>query len=193
MSQIRGDSEGLAIALDGTYFVSFEGAARVRQQDGLRGYPTMLPRHPDFARMALNAALEALAIAADGALYAIPERPRPADAPFPVYRFRDDAWSIPFTIPREGPYLISGADIGPDGLLYVLERAFVGLGFRSRVRRFDLNGNGGETVLATETGDLGNMEGISVWRDAAGLRMTLISDDNFTFLLSTQIAEFRLD
>jgi len=193
MSRRRGDSEGLALAPDGTLFISFEGVPRIRQQSGLYGYPALLPGHEDFGRMTANEALEALAIAPDGALFAIPEQTLTGEGPFPVYRFRNGTWSIPLFIPRAGPFLVSGADIGPDGRLYVLERMFAGFGFRSRVRRFALDGSGEVTVLETGTGDLGNMEGISVWQDGGGLRMTLISDDNFSFLLQTQIAEFRLD
>lgn len=193
MSQLRGDSEGLAVALDGTIFISFEGVARIRLQDGLHGEPSLLPGHPNFARMGRNLALESLAIDADGALYTIPEAGRPPGAPFPVYRLKDGIWSVPFQITPQGPFLVSGADIGPDGLLYVLERDFSGFNFRSRVRRFAPDGSGEVTVLETGAGELGNMEGISIWQDAEGLRMTLIGDDNFSFLQSTEIAEFRLD
>ncbi len=78
-----------------------------------------------------------------------------------------------------GPFLIVGADIGPDGRLYMLERDFAGIGFRSRIRRFDLDGGNEETMLETGLRTHDNLEGISVWQDAQGLRLTLISDDNF--------------
>ena len=72
---------------------------------------------------------------------------------------------------RDGDFLVVDADFGPDGKLYVLERDFGWLGFRTRVRRFALgpDGLGDEvTLLETPFGELDNMEGISVWRDAAG-------------------------
>jgi hypothetical protein len=49
------------------------------------------------------------------------------------------------------------------------------------------------TLLRTPFGELDNMEGISVWRDADGrIRVTLVSDDNFFPLQQTIFAEFLL-
>ncbi len=92
---------------------------------------------------------------------------------------------------------MAGADFGPDGRLYVLERDFSWMGgFASRIRRFTLGPDGfdaGETLLETGMGSTDNFEGISVWRDAdGGTRITLIADDNFFALQSTAIAEYRL-
>lgn len=188
----QNDSEGLAIGADGQVFVSFEGVHQVRVFDPSWSMSTALPSPRVFANMQANASLEALAIGPDGALYTIPERSGRADLPFPVYRFKDGQWDQPFSIPRRGVFLIAGADIGPDGRLYVLERDFVGIGFRSRVRRFDLTGGAEETLLQTGVGMHDNLEGISVWQDDAGLRLTLISDDNFRFFQRTEIVEYRL-
>lgn len=188
----RADSEGLAIGPDGNIYISFEGIARVRMQDGFLGTPQLLPSDSDFDTMAQNASLESLAIGPDGALYTLPERSGRAGQAFPVYRYRGGTWDIPFTIPRRDAFLVSGADIGPDGMLYVLERDFTGLGFRSRVRRFDLTGGSEETLMETRTGTHDNLEGISVWQDANGLRMTLISDDNFRFIQETELVEYRI-
>jgi hypothetical protein len=142
--------------------------------------------------MQINSSLEALAIGADGALYTIPERSGRANRPFPVYRFQNGRWDIPFTIPRRDAHLIAGADIGPDGLFYVLERDFTGIGFRTRVRRFALDGMGEETLIDTGNATHDNLEGISVWDDGIGLRITMISDDNFRFFQHTEIVEYRV-
>jgi hypothetical protein len=117
--------------------------------------------------------------------------------PFPVYRLRDGVWDKSLSIPREGAFLVAGADFGPDGRLYVLERDFTWTGgFATRVRRFALGAEGfdaGETLLETSLGGTDNFEGISVWTDAAGVtRVTLIADDNFFVLQSTVVAEYRL-
>lgn len=187
------DSEGIAVDADGRYYIAFEGRARLRVQQGTTGVPELLPRHPDFDAMAPNASLEALAIGPNGALYTIPERSGGPDQPFPVYRLRGSTWDIPFTLPRRDAFLVSGADIGPDGLLYVLERDFVGVGFRSRVRRFALDGSGEEVLLVSRIGQHDNLEGISVLRDADGfIRITMISDDNFRFFQRTEIVEYRI-
>ena len=186
------DSEGLAIAPDGVTYVSFEWVHGVRAFPPRDGPSGPLITDPSFSDMQNNASFEALAIDADGALYTIPERSGMATHPFPVYRLENGVWDTPFSIPREGPYLIAGADIGPDNRLYVLERDFLGIGFRSRVRRFALDGSGAETVLETRVLTHDNLEGISIWQDGEGLRMTMISDDNFRSLQRTEIVEYRL-
>lgn len=193
----RADSEGLALAPDGSVFVSFEGAARVLHYPRLGGSAENLPVAPDFRHMPLNAALEALAIAPDGTLYTLPEQTAQQDQPFPVYRFRNDQWENTLTIPREGSFLPVGADFGPDGRFYLLERDFRGLsGFASRLRRFTLTDAGfadAKTLLETPVGLHDNLESVSIWRDAAGhLTASMISDDNFNLLLRTEIAEYRL-
>lgn len=187
-----GDSEGIDLAPDGSLVVSFEGPARLARFAGAEATPDPLPRHPDFAGMQPNASLEAVAVGPDGAVWTIPERSGRATRPFPVYRLRDGVWDIPFAIPRSGAFLVAGADIGPDGRLYVLERDFTGIGFRSRVRRFDLTGGGEVTLLQTANATHDNLEGIAVWEDAEGLRMTLISDDNLRWFQQTQIVDYRL-
>lgn len=192
MTGRRADSEGLAISSDGQIYVSFEGEPRVRVQSGVDGVPQVLPMQPDFLKLQSNAALEALALGPDGAIYTIPERSGRFTVPFPVYRFKDGVWDVPFSIPRRDGFQVAGADIGPDGLLYLLERDFNGLGFRSRVRRFDLSGGNEQALFETSFGTYDNLEGIAVWDDGPGLRITMISDDNFRFFQETQIVEYRV-
>lgn len=186
------DSEGLATDSEGRIFVSFEWTHGIRWFADIDQPGSELMTAPAFADMQTNSSLEALAIGPDGALYTMPERSGRATRPFPVYRFRDGIWDQPFDIPRQGPYLLSGADIGPDGRLYILERDFIGIGFRSRIRRFALDGSGEELILETGLRTHDNLEGISIWQDQNGLRMTLISDDNFRAFQRTEIVEYRL-
>lgn len=186
------DSEGLARAPGGGVFISFEWTHGLRYFDRVGGFGSALIAPPATIELQDNASFEALAIGPDGALYTLPERSGLATRPFPVFRYRNGVWDQPFEIPRTGPYLIAGADIGPDGRLYLLERDFAGIGFRSRVRRFDLSGGSEETILRSGLGMHDNLEGISVWQDTDGLRLTMISDDNFNFFQRTQIVEYRL-
>ena len=186
------DSEGLAIGADGVAYISFEGLARVAAYPDLSGPAVRIPRPEAFGAMQSNSALEALAIGSDGALYTLPERSGRLDRPFPVYRYRGGAWDIPFSLPRRDAFLPVGADIGPDGRFYLLERDFTGIGFRTRVRRFDLTGGGETTLLQTGSGVHDNLEGISVWRGTDGLRMTLVADDNFRFFQQTEVVEYAL-
>ena len=193
----RTDSEGLAIAPDGTAFVSFEGVARVLRYADLAGSAENLPDHPDFALMQRNSSLEGLAIGPDGTLYTLPERSGETTRPFPVYRFRNGTWDQPFAIPRRGEFLAVGADFGPDGRFYLLERKLEGLaGFASRVRSFAISDDAitdERTELETVPGQHANLEGLSVWADAQGrIRLTMVADDNFKFFMTTEIVEYTL-
>lgn len=192
----RTDSEGIAMAADGTIYVSFEGVARVLAYAGTDSAAVNLPRVEEFRGMQTNSSLEALAVDSAGRLYTLPERSGGEETPFPVFVY-DGAWRQPFVIPREGAFLPVGGDFGPDGRLYLLERNFVGLGgFASRVRAFAVSGDSlgpGETVLETPVGTHDNLEGLSVWQDAAGnIRLTMVSDDNFKFYLRQEIVEYAL-
>lgn len=190
------DSEGIAIGPDGAMWVSFEGLTRVVRYDTPDSPAKPLPGPPEFKEMQRNSSLEALAITADGTILTLPERSGMLTRPFPVWRYRDGAWDQPFSIPRSGAWLPVGADIGPDGRFYLLERDFKGLlGFLSRVRRFDLTENGIEnevTLLETRSLQYDNLEGITVWSDGLGIRLTMISDDNFYFLQRTELVEYRV-
>jgi hypothetical protein len=189
----RADSEGLAIGPDGTVWISFEGRARVRRQNPDGSHPSLLPEDPVFDGLRPNDSREALAVDAQGTLYTIPEQPpRGQRGSFPVYRFRGDAWDVPFRLPVRDGFAVTDADVGPDGRLYVLERDFTGLGFRSRLRRLNFDGSGEEILLTTATGTHDNLEGLDVWADAAGLRATMISDDNLYFFQETQFVDYRL-
>ncbi|RDW13127.1 esterase-like activity of phytase family protein [Paracoccus thiocyanatus] len=192
----QGDSEGLAIAPDGTIWISFEGLTRVARHDTPDSPAKPLPRPAEFKTMQRNSSLEALAILPDGTLLTLPERSGALTRPFPVWRWRDGKWDQPFSIPRSGDWLAVGADIGPDGRLYLLERDFKGLlGFRSRVRRFDLSDSGvanENVLLESRPLQYDNLEGISVWHDGRGIRITMISDDNFGWLQRTELVEYRV-
>ncbi len=197
LTRFQTDSEGLAIAPNGRIFISFEGIHRVWSYSSPSSKATKLPTHPDFKKMQNNSSLEALAIDRRGRLYTLPERSGKIDRPFPVYRFDGKKWSQPFSIPRKEPYLPTGADFGPDGKLYLLERNFSGiLGFSTRVRRFTLKNNAiasEETLLETHIGRHDNLEGISVWRDRSGaIRLTMVSDDNFNVFQRTELVEYRV-
>ena len=193
ISSENNDSEGVAIGNDGRIFVSFEGYARVRVYDDVAQPARPTAPHPDFADFQKNSALEALAIDNAGNLYTLPERSGRADWPFKVYRYDGTGWDVAFTIPRRGAFLPVGADIGPDDQFYLLERDYTGIGFRSRVRRFALDGSEESTVLQSANATHDNLEGLSVWQDSDGaIRLLMISDDNFKFFQQTEIVEYRL-
>ena len=191
-----GDSEGIAVGADGRIWVSFEGLTRVALYERPDAPAKPLPRPDAFTRMQKNSSLEALAILPDGTLLTLPERSGALDRPFPVWRWRNGTWDQPFSVPRDGNWLPVGADIGPDGRFYLLERDFRGiLGFLSRVRRFDLTDAGpvnGTVLMQSRPMRFDNLEGIAVWHDGSDIRLTLISDDNFRRFQRTEVVEFRV-
>lgn len=188
------DAEAIA-EVDGTFFVAFEGVHRIMRHADIATAPDRIPQGDDFAGLQDNSGFEALAADAAGNLYAIPERSGHLDRPFPVSRFDGTAWTKPFTLRRDGSFLVAGADVGPDGRLYLLERHFAVFGFRTRVRSFDLTGGDERLVLQTGVGVHDNLEGIEVWRDRAGrLRITMISDDNMRPLLQrTEFVDYVIN
>lgn len=197
LKMLRADSEGLAVANDGRVYISFEGVTRVLRYDQIDGPAENLSIAGAFQHMQINSSLEALAIDADNVIYTVPERSGGDDRPFPVYRFRDGVWDDALSIPRSGSFLPVGADIGPDGRFYLLERQFRGWsGFSSRLRRFSMSPNGfinAQTILETPVGLHDNLESVSIWRDQQNrLRATMIADDNFLVLQNTEIVEYLL-
>jgi hypothetical protein len=192
---LHADAEGLAIAPDGTIHVSYEQFHRIEAFGAPGAASRRLQVPQEFAGLQRNSGIEALAFDPEGRLYAVAERPVRRGGAFPVFRLEGDAWSLPFSIPRTGGFLPVGADFGPDGLLYLLEREFRGLlGFRSRVSRFEVAGEtlGPREVLIETRGPVhDNLEGIAVWRDAAGaIRITMISDDNFFIAQRTEFVDY---
>jgi hypothetical protein len=79
----------------------------------------------------------------------------------------------------------------------VLEREFYGLmGFASRLTRYEVGSAGlgpAEVMFKSPIGFHDNLEGVAIWRDAAGhLRATMVADDNFLPFLSSGLVEYRL-
>lgn len=188
------DAEGAALAPDGTLYVSFEGQNRILSYAA--GKPVAQRRFTSdlFVSFPSNGGMEALAIDAAGTLYALPERIWRRRQPTPVYRLDAQGWTALPGYARNRGFLPVGADVGPDGRLYILERHFKGLGFASRIRSYAIGPDAlydPQIILTTRQGRHGNLEGLSVWRDAQGaIRLTMVSDDNFLPVLPNQVVEY---
>ncbi|MFL4469507.1 esterase-like activity of phytase family protein [Tateyamaria armeniaca] len=183
------DTEGLAV-LGGKTFISYEDPAEISTLGG-----QILPSPREFHALPSNSALEALAVTRDGVVYTLPENPRNKGQPIPIYRYQDKRWSVAAHLPRSDGFMPTGADFGPDGLLYILERSFSALGFRTRIRRIDLGVEPpvAETLLKTKLGTHDNLEGLSVWRSDSGATcLTMVSDDNFLSVLRSELVEYAL-
>jgi hypothetical protein len=186
------DAEGLAMAPDGRYWISFERWARVAGYQAPDRPADWIRDHPDFANYPDNRQLEALALHPDGTLYTLPERPR--DGLFPIYRLVRNTWEIADHIHPQDGFAIVGADFDSLGQLYLLERKLLfGLWWQNRVRRLDVaTPESIETLWTSSAGVFDNLEGIALWQDPTGLRLTLISDNNGASSEPTQFVEFRL-
>lgn len=190
------DAEGLTITPDGRLWVSFEANHRVWSYTDFALAARETAHHPDRKTLQNNSSLEALASDKQGRVYTIPERSGKLTRPFPAKRYDAGKWSHAFDIRRDGAFLVVGAEFGPDDKFYLLERDFSLLGFRTRIRRFSYDGktlSDEETLMESPTGRYDNLEGIEVWRDAEGhIRITCISDDNYSIFQQTQFVEFVL-
>ena len=196
LSEPMHDAEGLALAPDGSLLISFETKNHIGQYSANGAIWIAEDWPEEFKAFADNVGAEALAIDTEGRLYALPEVP-PKGGDTPVYRRTGDLWEAPFTLPRDGNWNPVGADFGPDGRFYLLERDFWPLlGFATRVRRLALSDDAvlsDEVVWQSEPGWHDNLEGIAAWQDAAGaVRLTLVADDNFLPVQSTEIVDLKL-
>ncbi|MGQ0610111.1 MAG: esterase-like activity of phytase family protein [Paracoccaceae bacterium] len=191
------DTEGIALGRGGAIFVSTEGPARILRMDS-PGTEARAVAGPDtFGKLHPNGALEALAIGPDGALYTLPETPNVGTTGYPLYRRAGREWSVLTVLPAQGGMVPVGADVGPDGRLYLLYRDFSPLrGFASLLQRHTLGPDGvgaAETLLHSGYGKIGNLEGVSVWRAAdGGLVASMVSDDNGLFLQDAELIEMHL-
>ena len=202
------DSEGLdAGGPDGVVTVSHEGWTRLRAYRPGDSRATWVRDLPGWARFPKNRGLEALARDAAGRVFTLPELPEAPGDTFPLLRYdprpnwATGIWQIAARITSDDGWAAVGADFGPDGDFYLLEREIVLPGFRSRIRRFDLSGARpdvpptlrGTVVYASSLGRHGNLEGIGIWQDAEGrLRATMVSDDNGLRLMRGEMVEIVL-
>jgi len=192
------DAEGLAVDAQGRAFVSFEHEHRVQAYDAMDQREGDISHTRSWGALDKNKGIEALALSDEGILYAIPEGlGRRAWEAMVFYRGPDLRWLHNFTIPADSDFLPVGADFGPDGRFYVLERKFTALGFYTRVRSMTMNTQSAGDVrllLQTARGDHGNLEGIAVWRDSTGsIRLTMVSDDNFLPFMRGELVEYVVE
>ncbi|MEP3199556.1 MAG: esterase-like activity of phytase family protein [Lentilitoribacter sp.] len=204
----RFDAEGLAIK-DDFAFVSFERNARI---DGYpldkvlnspveQNVPVQIPAR-EFRQ---NGGLEALAVspsnsALKGAMVALSERSVDENGNLFAAIVNGPQAGV-FTVKRDPPFNITDADFLPGGDLLLLERRFnIASGVGMRIRRIsgdDIKKGAvldGDVLLEAGAGyQIDNMEGMSITEDEKGhINVTLVSDDNHSFLQRNLLLEFRL-
>lgn len=196
IDMLNGDTEGLAMTAGEGLFVSLERFHTLNYIFPNSHVVNWIDLPPEMMTMPSNRGIEALALDKSGRPLLIREG-FDAQGVAQIYRFEGDSWTIPYQLEHSGTFVPVGADLGPDGRLYILERDFVPLiGFKSQIRSFAL----GETQLEDEKllfrsglRDFDNLEGLSVWQTVGGkIRLTAVSDDNFNRFQTSQIVEFEL-
>lgn len=188
------DSEGLALGANGQIYVSSEDPTRLLLYRWGNKDPQYAPDLPTTRPLDDNSGLEALALTPDGAVLTLFETSD--DGVFQTYLFDKGAWRTGPALPASDGFAAVGADFDARGRLYLLERTFSLLGFRTRIRRFSWPdvAQGGEVIWTTRLGLYDNLEGIAVTETPQGMtRISLVSDDNYFSILRQEWVELLLD
>lgn len=194
VTRFQGDLEGLTRLPDGRIGMAFENLARIQIMQAPGELPKGVHKWDVFEDVFGNELFEALATLEDGSLLALFQRGDIAGET-PAYRYDGAAFTGPEPFPVTRGFDVSGADLGPDGCLYILERHYgIFSGFQFQLIRMDPGDwDAPRRVLyRAKPMSLGNAEGVSVWQTQAGLTATLITDDGFPPRTPTRIIELPL-
>jgi hypothetical protein len=201
------DTESLAEA-DGTLYVGIERIEKIvrfnYRRDGLKARGEPIPVPDDFKTFTFNKSLECLAVppsgsVLDGELIAITERSLDAHGNHRSYLLKGDKVAR-FSVKRSDGFDVSDCTILPPADL-LLERSYSRLrNIRMRIRRIPLANikpdtvvDGKVLIVADFAYQIDNMEGIAVHRNANGETiLTLVSDDNFSFIQRNLLLQFAL-
>jgi len=193
------NSEALAPGPGNRIYVAFEGYARIAAFDLPDAKPKPMHAWNLFEPLWGNEGIEGLAWLPDGRLIAVVEGQ--VEGRHRVYVQADRGFSEIPGPATDRDWAATDAALGPDGRLYLLERRLTWLmEFQTRIRRFSIRPgavpafDAAETLLETKPGQLDNMEGLSLWRDADRnvTVLSLVSDDNFLPVQSTRLVEYDL-
>lgn len=201
-SKRAGDAESLARLADGTILVAFEQAHRIWRYPagGLDRPAQSFPPPPGLDRLDGNNGLEALTTLPGGRLLALAEDK--GDSPgLRGFLWQDGGWSD-LALARDRSYRPTGATALPSGDVLVLERRFSVLGgLGIKIRRLPLAAiQPGATLTGEVIAQLrpplvyDNMEGIAARAEpGGGVRIYLVSDDNFNPIQRSVLISFLLE
>ena len=202
------DAEGLAIAGD-IATASFERAHRVSEYRLEPGAMKGKLRDIDFLvpsrELRQNRGFETVVYsdpggALKGARVVVSEKSLDKDGNIFAAIVEGPAKGV-FAVKRVGEFDITDGAFLPDGDLLLLERAFsMARGVAMRLRRIEAGtireGGLADGPILLEAGmsyQIDNMEGLDVWRrDDGALMVSIVSDDNHSFLQRNLYLEFRL-
>jgi hypothetical protein len=200
------DTESLAIA-DGVAYVGVERTHDVLRfdwgRDGVAARAQIVPVPREVKRLPDNRGLEAIAVvpaghALAGSVVAIAERSGKEDEPtLGVILGRQPGL---FQVARHDGFDITDMAFLPGGDILLLERWYRSLrGVGMRIRRIagpSLKAGAmldGPYLIEADLGqEIDNMEGLAVHLENGRTILTLISDDNFSFIQRTILLEFEL-
>lgn len=201
------DTESLCIA-DGVAYVGVERTHDVLRfdwgRDGVEARARVAVAPREIKRLPNNRGLEAIGLAPAGhplagALVAVAERSGAADEPTAGF-ILGGRQPGSFQVRRHDGFDITDLAFLPGGDLLLLERWYKPLsGVGMRIRR--VAGAAvrpgamldGPYLIEADLGqEIDNMEGLSVHREPGETILTLVSDDNFSFLQRTLLLEFAL-
>ena len=191
------DSESIVMDANNNYYISFESNHRIMMHSKVQGRGIFIPKHPMFRKLSVNKGIEALAIDNEDRLIAIPEKPPLGMSDIPIFRLQNNKWEVVRYIKINEDFLVTDAEILPQGLLLMLERKFSWTqGFKTRFRLMSLNNFDKKepfTIFTSTGNQFDNLEGMALWKDRKGeMRILTVSDDNFHPLQQSEIREFFL-
>ena len=202
------DTESLA-EQDGFFYVGIEGVNRIVRFDfarsGVLARAEVVPVPPGISKLPGNKGLEALAFAPRqsklaGTLMAFSERGLDANGNLKAFLI-GGATPGEFSVKRRDDFDISDCALLPSGDALLLERRFSWLsGIAMQLRRIALADIApgalvdGPVLMFADMGyQIDNMEGLSIHTAPDGsIILTMVSDDNFSFLQRTILLQFKL-
>jgi len=200
------DTESLAIA-GGVAYVGVERTHEVLRFDwagkGVDARARAVPVPSEVRRLPRNRGLEAIGVVPAGPLagtvVAVAERSGREDEPTLGVILKPGRPGL-FEVARHDGYDITDLAFLPSGDMLLLERWYKpwrGVGMRiRRIAGRDLKAGAlldGPYLIEANLGyEIDNMEGMSVHLDQGRTILTLISDDNFSFIQRTLLLEFEL-
>ena len=206
------DTESLA-EMDGMFYIGIERVEQIVRLDyrrfGLlaRAEPIAVP--PDFKTFTYNKSLECLAAPPKGSplagnLIVVTERSLDSAGNLRSFLINPEnggGQAERFSVLRSDDFEVSDCTILPPADLLLLERHYsLARGVAMRIRRVPLASIkpgalvDGKALIVADLGyQIDNMEGIVVHRNAQGETIiTLVSDDNFSFIQRNLLLQFKL-
>ena len=194
------DAEAIAPLPNGDVLVSFENRNVLRRfplgRDGIDARGRTAPAPPALSRLRSNRGIEGLAACPDGRMVAVSEDTDEGAAKGWIWRTPADAKQVTVAVP--GDFAVTDLACLDTSEILLLERRYTRFyDIAVRLRRMRLaeleGGEPGETLLEADLSfAIDNFEGLGVHRRDGRRVLTLLSDDNYSFLQRTLLLQFEL-